>query len=40
MRAYLIRIGVDHAYGAWNAPMAPETNDFVYVPTWREQRVR
>ncbi len=32
MRAYLIRIGVDQAYGGWNAPMNPETNEFVYVP--------
>ena len=32
MRAYLVRIGVDQAYGAWNAPMAPETNEFAYVP--------
>lgn len=32
MRAYLVRIGVDQAYGGWNAPMDPETNEFVYVP--------
>jgi hypothetical protein len=32
MRATLVRIGIDQAYGAWNAPMDPETNDFVYVP--------
>lgn len=32
MRAYLIRIGVDQAYGAWNAPMDPVTNEFVFVP--------
>lgn len=32
MRGYLVRIGVDQAYGGWNAPMNPETNDFVYVP--------
>jgi hypothetical protein len=31
MRAYLIRIGVDQAYGGWNAPMDPHTNEFVYV---------
>ncbi len=32
MRAYLIRIGVDQAYGGWNAPMDPQTREFVYVP--------
>lgn len=32
MRAYLVRIGVDQAYGGWNAPMDPETNECVYVP--------
>lgn len=31
MRAFLIRIGVDHAYGGWNAPMDPASNEFVYV---------
>lgn len=32
MRAYLIRIGIDQAYGGWNAPMDPVTNEFVFVP--------
>ncbi|WP_152643328.1 hypothetical protein [Anaeromyxobacter sp. PSR-1] len=32
MRAALIRVGVDQAYGRWNAPVDPETGDFVYVP--------
>lgn len=32
MKAYLIRIEVDQAYGGWNAPMNPETNEFVFVP--------
>jgi hypothetical protein len=32
LRAYLIRIGIDQAFGRWNAPMNPETNQFVYVP--------
>ncbi len=32
MRAHLVRVGVDQAYGGWNAPMDPETNEFVYVP--------
>jgi hypothetical protein len=32
VRAYLVRVGVDQAYGGWNAPMDPDTNEFVYVP--------
>ena len=32
MRGYLVRVGVDQAFGGWNAPMNPETNEFVYVP--------
>jgi len=32
MRAYLIRIGVDQAYGEWNGPVDPRTGEFVYVP--------
>jgi hypothetical protein len=32
MQAYLVRVGVDQAFGAWNAPVDPQTNDFVYVP--------
>lgn len=32
MRATLVRIGIDKSYGAWNAPVDPETNEFVYVP--------
>lgn len=32
MQAILIRIGVDHSYGGWNAPADPETGQFVYVP--------
>jgi len=32
MRAYLVRVGVDQAFGAWNAPIDPRTNEFVYVP--------
>lgn len=40
MRAYLIRIGVDQAYGGWNAPMDPETNEFVYVPIPESRAMR
>lgn len=32
MRAFLVRVGVDQAFGGWNAPVDPATNDFVYVP--------
>jgi hypothetical protein len=32
VRATLVRIGIDQAYGAWNAPVDPATNEFVYVP--------
>lgn len=32
MRAYLVRIGVDQVFGGWNAPMNPDTGEFVYVP--------
>lgn len=32
MRGYLVRVAVDQAYGGWNSPMDPATNEFVYVP--------
>ena len=32
MKAILVRIGVDSSYGGWNAPVDPETHEFVYVP--------
>jgi putative DNA base modification enzyme with NMAD domain len=32
MKAVLVRIGVDQAYGVWNAPADPDTEAFVYVP--------
>jgi putative DNA base modification enzyme with NMAD domain len=32
MRAYLVRVGIDQAFGGWNAPVDPCTNEFVYVP--------
>jgi len=32
MKAILVRIGVDHSYGAWNAPVNPKTGEFVFVP--------
>jgi hypothetical protein len=32
MKALLIRIGIDHEYGGWNAPVDPISSRFVYVP--------
>jgi hypothetical protein len=32
MQAFLVRIAVDQTYGGWNAPMNPDSNEFVYVP--------
>lgn len=32
MKAALVRIGIDHSYGGWNAPADPESRQFVYVP--------
>jgi len=32
MKGVLVRVGVDHSYGRWNAPYDPQTGRFVYVP--------
>lgn len=40
MKAVLVRIGVDHAYGGWNAPADPESGRFVYVPIPEGRAVR
>lgn len=32
MKGLLIRIGIDQAYGGWNAPVDPGSGQFVYVP--------
>jgi hypothetical protein len=32
MKAYLVRVGIDQAFGGWNAPIDPSTGSFVYVP--------
>lgn len=32
MKGYLVRVGIDQAFGKWNAPIDPGTGDFVYVP--------
>lgn len=31
-RGALVRVGVDSSYGGWNAPVLPETGEYVYVP--------
>lgn len=32
MKGLIIRVGVDQAYGGWNAPVDPSSGRFVYVP--------
>ncbi len=32
LNAILIRVGVDHAYGKWNAPVCTRTGRFFYLP--------
>jgi hypothetical protein len=32
MKGLLVRVGIDQAYGRWNAPVDPKTRDFVFVP--------
>src|SRR5207237_9910015 len=32
MKGLLVRVGIDQAFGAWNAPVDPETGEFAYVP--------
>jgi len=32
MKAILVRIGIDHSYGGWNAPCDPANGGFAYVP--------
>lgn len=32
MKAILVRVSVDQTYGHWNAPVDPESGEFVYVP--------
>jgi hypothetical protein len=39
-RAILVRIGVDHSYGQWNAPVNPDSMQFVYVPIPEKSRTR
>lgn len=40
MRGILVRIGVDHSYGGWNAPVDPRDNRFTYVPIPEPQGTR
>jgi hypothetical protein len=32
VKGLLIRVGIDQAFGGWNAPVDPSTLDFAYVP--------
>jgi len=32
MKAILVRVGIDHSAGEWNAPVDTKTGEFVYVP--------
>lgn len=32
MKGLLVRVGIDQAYGGWNAPVDPNTLDFAYIP--------
>jgi hypothetical protein len=32
MKGLLVRVGIDQAYGRWNAPMDPVSRAFIYVP--------
>jgi hypothetical protein len=40
MRGYLVRVGIDQAYGHWNAPVDPVTNEFVSVPIPESREMR
>lgn len=40
VRATLVRVGVDQAYGGWNAPVDPATGEFVYVPIPEARKLR
>jgi hypothetical protein len=32
VKGLLVRVGIDQAFGGWNAPVDPSTLDFAYVP--------
>lgn len=31
-RGLLVRVGIDKTYGRYNAPINPDTNDYLYIP--------
>jgi hypothetical protein len=39
MKGLLVRIGIDQAYGGWNAPVDPRSGRFAYVPIPEGPRV-
>jgi hypothetical protein len=40
MNGLLVRIGIDHSYGGWNAPVDPVSRNFVYVPVPEDSRAK
>lgn len=40
MKGLLVRIGIDQAFGRWNAPVDPVSGEFVYVPIPEERSER
>jgi hypothetical protein len=38
MKGILVRAGIDHSYGQWNAPVDSESHRFVYVPIPENQK--
>jgi hypothetical protein len=38
MKGILVRVGIDHSYGQWNAPVDPDSHRFVYVPIPENQK--
>jgi hypothetical protein len=40
VKGFLVRIGIDLAYGGWNAPVDPATGEFVYLPIPESTRTR
>jgi hypothetical protein len=39
-RALLVRVGIDSQFGEWNAPIHPETGEYVYVPIPESRQTR
>lgn len=37
-KGILIRVGIDQTFGNYNAPMNPETNDYIYMPIPQSSR--